>query len=996
MSNRPFSLAKPGEDFMTERAAKDKPEFLLTISIVVPGLPFDGDTIKEKSLGGSETATVCMARELAARGHHVTVWSSLPEEQPEGGVFDEVRYSPVQYAQEAVSKMPMDVLIVQRHPEFFTSINSACKLHFLWNHDLATPQARQAHAAALWNMDRIFVLSDYMKEQYQQTYPFIPEHVYCRTRNGIDLGWFPEPGSVSKVSKKIMYSARPERGLGNLLDPGGIMDMLYELDPEIHLYICGYDNPVAHLASMYQYFDERAEALPNVTKLGFLQKRELYQHYAEAELYAYPTPHPGTMFREISCISAMECMAAGTPFVTTALGALPETLGKETSVLLEAEPEQPNYRKLFAEKVFHLLNEGHADLAKMRQACYDRAPRFSWTDVALQWEQEWYSMFREASKEPKLLAHHFFYHEDMIHAKQVADKHKLPVAKQIEDEYGWCFDEEEHKAKYANFAKFEWKDRVEDHVALHYDQVFSQEPRWRETQGWFERMGIPKGARILDVGCGCGYFSVGLANLGYNVVGFDVAPEYVKQAIKLMAARWNGTENGGSVLFCDADNKNLWAKDKYDVIYIAEILEHLAYIEPQDFVKQFEPYLKDDGHFLITTPFGPLRRAVSKDSGHHHEFHVRHIEKMDIEEYFGQKDDFQATVLYWQHTETTKELCGWYLYSFGKGGEYGRLNERRKLTVQVPRNRLSVCMIAANEEANIRRCLNSIHEVADEILLLDTGCTDRTMQIAKEFGAIVRKGPNPLEKGFETSRNESIRHAQGEWILWIDADEELQHGDHLVKYLRHFGPMDSYRIKQHHFTCQPPQSYKIDKPSRVFRNKKDIRFWGYIHEHPEYAVNQGCGPNAELMDVDIAHTGYYTEAKRRKKFWRNLPLLHRDREAHPERILGKYLYMRDLIHLAQWELESTGGVITERARVFAEDVVQIFHNSFLAMGGHMAWEALQYYSAGLRVLGRGFDIRWTMGVGLQGEVPPMRVGRFATKEHFLEFLAKTLGDGSGS
>jgi len=586
-------------------------------------------------------------------------------------------------------------------------------------------------------------------------------------------------------------------------------------------------------------------------------------------LYAYPTPHPGSPFAEISCISAMECMASGTPFVSTAKGALPETLGQGTSILLDLGTDHPHFIDQFTETIHHLLNDGRDDLERMAKNCRKRAKNFTWKGVAKQWDKLFLKMFRKATKDQDRLIHHFLYHEDVLTALKLAEKHrKSSVVSGINRKWGWTMNPESHAATYEIFSKDEWKDRTEDHVALHYDQVFQKEIRWAATKQWLEQFELKPPAKILDVGCGCGYFSVGLANLGYDVTGFDIAPEYVKQAVQLAMLRKD--TNDAEICFVKENDRQWQERGPYDLIYIAEVLEHLAYIEPQDYVKQFEPYLKDGGWFLITTPFGPLKRMASKGSDMHHELHVRHIEKQDIEELFGNKQDFNAHVHNWQHTESTNELCGWYLYAFRKGGEYGQIDWHRKVTVQNPRQRLSVCLIAKNEEMNLRRCLESVKEAADEIILGDTGSTDRTNEIASEYDVQIVPAPNPLDPqhGFEAARNASIKPATGDWILWLDADEELQGARDLLKYLRTFSAYDAFRIRQHHFTCQPVGGFKVDRPCRIFRNNKGIRFYGYVHEHPETVINQGPGPTIELSDVErCRHCSYrilYRAEKKKK------------------------------------------------------------------------------------------------------------------------------------
>lgn len=84
---------------------------------------------------------------------------------------------------------------------------------------------------------------------------------------------------------------------------------------------------------------------------------------------------------------------------------------------------------------------------------------------------------------------------------------------------------------------------------------------------------------------------------------------------------------------------------------------------------------------------------------------------------------------------------------------------------------LSVAMIVKNEESNLRRCLESVKNVADELVIVDTGSTDATISIAKEYTDKVFE--HPWENSFAIARNQSIQYCTGDWIFIMDADEEL-------------------------------------------------------------------------------------------------------------------------------------------------------------------------------------------------------------------------------
>ena len=88
-----------------------------------------------------------------------------------------------------------------------------------------------------------------------------------------------------------------------------------------------------------------------------------------------------------------------------------------------------------------------------------------------------------------------------------------------------------------------------------------------------------------------------------------------------------------------------------------------------------------------------------------------------------------------------------------------------------PLFKISACYIVKNEENNLSRSLESIKKVADEIIIVDTGSEDRTIEIAESYGAKVIK--TLWEDDFSKPRNLAIEEATGDWIIFLDADELL-------------------------------------------------------------------------------------------------------------------------------------------------------------------------------------------------------------------------------
>src|SRR3989344_3396846 len=84
---------------------------------------------------------------------------------------------------------------------------------------------------------------------------------------------------------------------------------------------------------------------------------------------------------------------------------------------------------------------------------------------------------------------------------------------------------------------------------------------------------------------------------------------------------------------------------------------------------------------------------------------------------------------------------------------------------------ISLCMITKNEERYLEQCLNSVKDIIDEIIIVDTGSTDKTKEIAKKFNAKIIDFK--WIDDFSAARNESLKHATKDWILVLDADENI-------------------------------------------------------------------------------------------------------------------------------------------------------------------------------------------------------------------------------
>jgi tetratricopeptide (TPR) repeat protein len=193
----------------------------------------------------------------------------------------------------------------------------------------------------------------------------------------------------------------------------------------------------------------------------------------------------------------------------------------------------------------------------------------------------------------------------------------------------------------------------------------------------------------------------------------------------------------------------------------------------------------------------------------------------------------------------------------------------------VPRPLLSAALIVRNEERFLATCLRSLVARVDEIVVVDTGSTDRSPEIAKSFGA--RLLHRAWTDDFSSARNASLDAASGEWILYIDADEEVVTFDRGAVEADLADPRTAcYTVR-----LRPRAGYTRYREHRLFRNRPDLRFHGIIHESllPALtALREREGLRVGASAVALEHYGY---ADPRGKAARDLPLLRARLRSEP-------------------------------------------------------------------------------------------------------------------
>ncbi len=197
------------------------------------------------------------------------------------------------------------------------------------------------------------------------------------------------------------------------------------------------------------------------------------------------------------------------------------------------------------------------------------------------------------------------------------------------------------------------------------------------------------------------------------------------------------------------------------------------------------------------------------------------------------------------------------------------------------RPKVSLCLIVKNEEKNLAACLTPLRGIVGEIIVVDTGSTDNTKQIAASLGARVFETPWP--DSFAAARNVSLDHARGEWIFWMDADDRID-PENLDKLQKLFASLDgsnrAYSMKCVCVASVPGDTATVVDHVRLFRNDPRHRWKYRVHEQILHAVRATLGA-VRWVDIIIHHTGYTDTALRNRKLERDLRLIQLDYQDNP-------------------------------------------------------------------------------------------------------------------
>lgn len=327
-------------------------------------------TIKT-GIGGSEEATIYLAKEMADLGHEVIVYNKCGKDS---GNYGGVEYkSYLQYDNDIC-----DLCIFWRDPTaMLAKIRSArAKKKVLWLHDTIS---ESEVLPVMYLVDKVAVLSNY----HRNLYPHIPNERIFLTQNGVELSQFGQ--KVKRNPKKMIWTSSYDRGLKELLECWTEIK-LAEPKAELHIYY-GWETmkKIFGKTKEYRILRDILESLfdqQGVYHHGRVGHKEIAREMLSSGVWPYPTWWP-----EISCISAMKAQIAGAIPVIIPTAAVKETVrwGFSTNISYDIYKDIPEkVFDNFTDLVIKALDEKEQEKIRQRMI-KDSRERFNWKGVAGEW-----------------------------------------------------------------------------------------------------------------------------------------------------------------------------------------------------------------------------------------------------------------------------------------------------------------------------------------------------------------------------------------------------------------------------------------------------------------------------------------------------------------------------------------------------------------------------------------------------------------------------------
>ena len=197
---------------------------------------------------------------------------------------------------------------------------------------------------------------------------------------------------------------------------------------------------------------------------------------------------------------------------------------------------------------------------------------------------------------------------------------------------------------------------------------------------------------------------------------------------------------------------------------------------------------------------------------------------------------------------------------------------------------ISLCMIVKNEEKLLGQCLESVRDLVNEIIVVDTGSADKTVVIAEQHGA--RVFHHPWQDDFSLHRNQSLEYASGDWILILDADEELRREDIAkLKQASRIPNINVLSLSVHNKHVASGEVTSFLPSVRMWRRKLNARYEGIVHNELRLPVDEPI----LRVDASIVHYGYGLDWEQmKKKIARSKALLYKQLQENPNNYFANF------------------------------------------------------------------------------------------------------------
>lgn len=390
-----------------------------SIAIIdVIGLTYDATTVEKFGLGGSESAVIYMADELARLGFAVTVFNNCIDNRSAPGVYNGVVYkdleqiTPEDRADIVIASRSVIPFLPEQHwkdfnytGERFVHLKRNAKLKVLWLHDTFCSGDHLLESMVVnGDIDEVFTLSDFHTTYFSFCHhggdrrnPEVLKRKIFMTRNGIRRR-IEEVDINAKDPNLFVYNASATKGMTPLVED--IWPRLKANLPMAKLVVIGgyykfRDNapPDAQQGTVERYSKDPKLAALGIEFTGIIPQQQIAEILAKSSFMLYPGAFPETFG-----ISTLESLAYHTPLVTTRFGALEETALEQACYLMEYAIE-PNSlypsinRAQQIEKFVRLTLQAVQNTyltAQKRQYCHIIREIEGWDSVALQWKQHFY------------------------------------------------------------------------------------------------------------------------------------------------------------------------------------------------------------------------------------------------------------------------------------------------------------------------------------------------------------------------------------------------------------------------------------------------------------------------------------------------------------------------------------------------------------------------------------------------------------------------------